>query len=333
MKYYVSFSSNEAHHGHPIGTDAVHSQKLHPHVSQKIIDMAKAGMTDVSEIRRSLNYYVDHSLCRVLAFQPHPHDRSFYALKQGISNHISMAKRAIDLSSFDQENLQLKIKEWKKVNPRPSFYYRPAEKTNELTEGDSEQSFLYIHQEEWQKELLLTYGNTITLMDATFFLCIRTNVNYTVIAEFVIQSENTGQIFEALSIIKSWSPSWDPSFFITDYSDAEMSAIPKLFPNTQLYLCDFHQEQAWERWVKDRKHGLNEIQSSELLDLLRDCANSPVNTSIEKEAVDYFFQQACDKLQKSDLWKSNEQVQKWVSAVLLQAMGSLFQRSDLSCCC
>lgn len=78
-----------------------------------------------------------------------------------------MAKRAIDLSSFHQENLQLQIKEWKKVNPRASFYYRPAEKTNELTEGDSEQSFLCILQEEWQKELLLTYGNTITLMDAT----------------------------------------------------------------------------------------------------------------------------------------------------------------------
>ena len=50
MKYYVSFPSNEAHRGHPIGTDAVHSQKLHPHVSQKIMDMVKAGMTDVSEI-------------------------------------------------------------------------------------------------------------------------------------------------------------------------------------------------------------------------------------------------------------------------------------------
>ena len=66
MKYYVLFPFNEALHGHPIGTDAVHSQKLHPHVSQKIMDMVKAGMTDVSKIRRSLSYYVDHSLCREL---------------------------------------------------------------------------------------------------------------------------------------------------------------------------------------------------------------------------------------------------------------------------
>ena len=31
--------------------------------------------------------------------------------------------------------------------------------------------------------------------------------------------------------------------FITDYSDAEMSVISKLFPSTQLYLCEFHREQ------------------------------------------------------------------------------------------
>ena len=105
--------------------------------------------------------------------------------------------------------------------------------------------------------MLATYGNTITLMDATykttkysiplFFLCIKTNVNYTVVAEFVLQAENTDYIFEALSIVKSWTHNWDPKYFITDYSDAEMSAINKLFPQTQLYLCKFHREQAWER--------------------------------------------------------------------------------------
>ena len=121
-------------------------------------------------------------------------------------------------------------------------------------EQQAEQNFLYIHQEEWQKDLLTTYGNTITLIDATykttkysiplFFLCVKTNVNYTVVAEFVLQSENTEHIFEALSIIKSWTPSWNPKYFITDYSDAEMSAINILFPETQLYLCEFHREQA-----------------------------------------------------------------------------------------
>ena len=63
-------------------------------------------------------------------------------------------------------------------------------------------------------------------MDATYkttkyslsllFLCVKTNVNYTVVAEFVIESENTDQIFEALSVIKLWKPGWNPKYFITD---------------------------------------------------------------------------------------------------------------------
>ena len=45
--------------------------------------------------------------------------------------------------------------------------------------------------------------------------------------------------------------------FMTDYCDAEMSAIEEVFPECKTYLCDFHREQCWERWVKDRKHGLS----------------------------------------------------------------------------
>ena len=60
----------------------------------------------------------------------------------------------------------------------------------------------------------------------------KTNVNYTVVAEFVIESENTDQIFEALSVIKLWEPGWNPKYFITDYSEAEMGAINMLFPKT-----------------------------------------------------------------------------------------------------
>ena len=96
-----------------------------------------------------------------------------------------------------------------------------------------------------------------------------------------------------------------------------MSAINKLFPQTQLYLCEFHREQAWERWVKDRKHGLSEIQAATLLDLLRDCANAPVNSTVENEAADYLFKQALERLTASDIWKNNDQVQQWLSTTWL----------------
>ena len=95
-------------------------------------------------------------------------------------------------------------------------------------------------------------------------------------------------------------------FFITDYSDAEISAITKLFPNTHLYLCNIHREQAWERWVKDRKHRLNQIQSSELLELLRDCANSPVvmhrYTFFKTDITSRLFCASCINVADTDIF-------------------------------
>ena len=35
-----------------------------------------------------------------------------------------------------------------------------------------------------------------------FFVCVKTNVSYSVVAEFIIQSEMKDDIFEALSVLK-----------------------------------------------------------------------------------------------------------------------------------
>ena len=51
-------------------------------------------------------------------------------------------------------------------------------------------------------------------------------------------------------MLKSRNPSWEPEYFMMDYSDVEMAAV------RQVYICEFHRDQAWERWVKERRHGL-----------------------------------------------------------------------------
>ena len=63
-----------------------------------------------------------------------------------------------------------------------------------------------------------------------FFVVVKTNVDYQIVGSFVIQSETTDSIYEALSVLKSWNPKWNPSYFMVDYSEEEMSAIGKLFP-------------------------------------------------------------------------------------------------------
>jgi len=61
------------------------------------------------------------------------------------------------------------------------------------------QTLLVVHQEKWQKQLLDRYGNTMSMLDATyktmkyelalFFLCVRTNAEYSVVAEFIVQED------------------------------------------------------------------------------------------------------------------------------------------------
>ena len=124
-----------------------------------------------------------------------------------------------------------------------------------------EKTLLWIHQSKWQ-QLLARYVNTISLIDATykttkydlalFFICVKTNVGYSVVAEFVVQSETAESISEALAKLKLWNPNWCPPYF--HYLEAELVALEEVFPATTVYLCDFHREQAWDRWAKGHKH-------------------------------------------------------------------------------
>ena len=87
----------------------------------------------------------------------------------------------------------------------------------------------------------------MSLIDATykttkynlplFFETVRRNVGYKVVAHFVVQSETTEQILEALNMLKGWNPEWKPPFFLCDYSEAEISAIERAFPGITVYMC------------------------------------------------------------------------------------------------
>ena len=48
---------------------------------------------------------------------------------------------------------------------------------------------------------------------------------YTAVADFVLQSETAEQIAEALKILSSWNPKWQPPYFMTDYSEAEIEFV------------------------------------------------------------------------------------------------------------
>ena len=138
------------------------------------------------------------------------------------------------------------------------------------------------------------------------------NVGYSIVADFIIQFESSTHIEEALKILKRWNPSWQPSHFMTDFSDAEITALKASFPSVKVYLCDFHREQAWERWFKDQKHGVSTEDADKLLEVLRACAWAPPAEEHEKLPFDHHYKAAVSKLKESDAWVDNPQVKSWL---------------------
>ena len=176
--------------------------------------------------------------------------------------HIAVIKQR--LAKVDQANLIEKIKVWRAENEDDFFEFRPyvdpeskdvatdsveedKSEDDELEEikvddGTSNNGLLFVHQTNWQRRLLNRYGNELCLLDASYrttkyslplyFLVVKTNMEYKVVASFVTQSETTDAIKEALSVVMKWNPDWDPKHFMVDYAEEEISAVEDLFPGT-----------------------------------------------------------------------------------------------------
>ena len=99
----------------------------------------------------------------------------------------------------------------------------------------SSERLLFVHQTKKQRALLKRYGNHLGLLDATwkttkyiipsFFLVVKTNTLYQIAGSFVVQDETGPSINEALTLIKSWNPDWDPLVFIVDNCNQEINAL------------------------------------------------------------------------------------------------------------
>ena len=148
------------------------------------------------------------------------------------------------LAKVDQANPLEKVKVWRGRNEDDFFEFRPyvnppAESENAGAEGDSveegeleeervddgtsNRGLLFVYQAKWQQHLLDRYGNELCLLDATYrttkyslplyFLVVKTNMEYKVVASFVTQSETMVVIKESLYVIKNWNPDSESKTF------------------------------------------------------------------------------------------------------------------------
>ena len=108
-----------------------------------------------------------------------------------------------------------------------------------------------------------TTYKTCKLAHPLFLLVIRMNVGYSVVAEFIIQHEDTMSITEALMILRK---RWDEcdievGNFMIDCQQSEENAIRAVFPNSVVYLCTFHRLQAWLWWLVNTKNRVSSYQT------------------------------------------------------------------------
>ncbi|XP_028415032.1 uncharacterized protein LOC114538114 [Dendronephthya gigantea] len=344
-RIYITLPQEKDHSFHLTGKISGLLQPIDERLVKKIQELVSNGVNRVSEMQHHLQYYVKKE---IFAGQQPPEvtNRRFFPTSVDVRNHMYRATVQQRHSNIDQENLESKIKEWQKENPDDKFYFRPYSHVNtggddgksdeddgdyanendhscdddivEIKQEDQLKNLLLVHQTQWQRKLLERYGGDICLLDATyktsryalpmFFMCVKTNVDYCVVASFVVQQEDANSIWEALHILQGWNPNWNPDFFMVDFCEAEINAIERLFPNCLVYLCDFHREQAWVRWVNKGKNGVTKEQKDKLLTRLRAMAKAPN----EEE-----FQTTLTNLKSDELWKTNKLLQDWMNKTWL----------------
>ena len=83
------------------------------------------------------------------------------------------------------------------------------------------------------------------------------------IAEFIVQQEDTTSITEALSILQKCRDKEGINIrnIMIDCQQSEENVICAVFPDSVVYLCAFHRLQAWLQWIVNTKNSVSNYQT------------------------------------------------------------------------
>lgn len=118
-------------------------------------------------------------------------------------------------------------------------------------------TFLAGHANSTTKRIV-KYGNTVKLMAChiqngkynfpCFFLTVKSSVSIgQVVATIIPEFETEEMLSQGLQILKSWTPTWNPSFFVTDKSSVELNVVAVVHPKAVRLLYNFTLAQAQDR--------------------------------------------------------------------------------------
>ena len=159
---------------------------------------------------------------------------------------------------------------------------------NAVANGNGKMMLVYQSKE--MKSLFKRYGNHMILLDATckttkhalplLFVGVQTNVSFQVCCVIVLQEESTEMIPKVLKIFKEWNPMVSPKYAFVDFDEREITSFEKVFQRVNVFLCDFHREQAWHRWTSKTENGFSHV-SDQVKTRLRRIAHSTTHAGCQ----------------------------------------------------
>ena len=175
--------------------------------------LVREGITDVGKILLHLRLQV-----KMFVGQPEPDrfNRRYYPERRDISDMGYRAKQKLQEGVNDLALLETLVKMLR------DDVYRAH---------DDNQLLMLIPQTEWQRRLLLRYGNTMVFLCVTYKttcyivplyqLTVMTNVGYIHVTPLIMQREDTESIKEVLHVITEHNTSWSPRIIMIDADEKE----------------------------------------------------------------------------------------------------------------
>ena len=208
-------SQEGAHLNHPIKSMSSLFHCVQPRIVDRISYCLDIGVTTCSDMKCHLKTYVLENVPNASQ-----EDASLFPSNRTISRQMYKVVMKLHHSKIDEVNVLKMMGLWQQDALEDFTYFQPQTSSSDIEYADMENdddilyhvpcvnediknNLLFIHMTVAQKLFLHCYNNLV-LMDATyracrlmlplFFLPMKTNVNYSPIASFIVQNEDTKSI-------------------------------------------------------------------------------------------------------------------------------------------
>ncbi|XP_065649747.1 uncharacterized protein LOC100213006 isoform X5 [Hydra vulgaris] len=323
-------------HNHEINEEAVVKEALHPELCSHVSKLVwNDPSIPIDEVKRLLELYVVKEMFKDQVPPPRTR-RQYFPTKKQIRYFMSKARSSLNISHDVEQKLEAQAEVLKEkhndekmifnfkvkhdtslestvqnddsVEAAEDFISDEKDLKNELNENAK---LLFCHQTPHQQRLLKRYNSQIILTQIKdiharipfplYCIYVQTNVDYQLVAEFILQTNTVAMLSEGLQTIKDWNPGWNPKFVVCDYSDVQIEAVEASFNGSFILISDSSREKAWKDWLSDDQNGVSEHQDEMLMHL------KAIAQSFSEETLNA----AARELEESEVWKTSDKLRNW----------------------